>query len=354
MSDNAQIHDTDVPTTDASLPQEGRRPQHRRRRLLTATILTLIAILVLGAGAVSGLYLYYSAKIDRQITRLDNPFADLPEENRPTKTAQAATNILVLGSDSRSADVDTDEWKSQGQRSDVMLLVQFSGDRRHLNVMSFPRDSWVEIPDHGEGKINWAYSYGGAPLAISTVENLTGIHIDHVALVDFASFTTITDALGGVTITTRTEGRQHYNGEEALAFVRERYDLPNGDFDRGRRHLAWMQAIIAQAKSNGSLSGIRHINALIDAVTASLTVDEEFSLSEMRSLALSLRDIPDGNMTFVSMPNLGTTTVGDQSVVSVDHELLEQLSQAWRTDQAHDFITDHHDELTTLSNAPLN
>ena len=82
-----------------------------------------------------------------------------------------------------------------------MMLVHIPADRASVQVMSIPRDSWVAVPGHGDAKINAAYSWGGPTLMIQTVEQLTGVRIDHIALTDFNSFVGITDALGGVEIT---------------------------------------------------------------------------------------------------------------------------------------------------------
>ena len=109
----------------------------------------------------------------------------------PSTLLNKPMNFLLLGSDSRGQD--------RG-RSDVMMLVHSDPDRAKLYLISLPRDLWVPIPGHGTDKINAAYAYGGAPLAVQTVENLLKVRIDNVALTDFTGFFRLIDDLGGVTV----------------------------------------------------------------------------------------------------------------------------------------------------------
>ena len=110
-------------------------------------------------------------------------------------------NILLLGSDSRG---DPWTWPKQGaasnQRSDTMMWVHIPADRKNIFLMSIMRDTWVDIPGHGEAKINAAMAFGGVPLVVQTLEGLFNNRIDHVAIVDFEGFKAITDALGGVEV----------------------------------------------------------------------------------------------------------------------------------------------------------
>ena len=124
------------------------------------------------------------------------------------------------------------------------MIVQVSGDRQEVSVVSIPRDTWVEVPGYGQAKINAAYSYGGPSLAIQTVEQLTGVHIDHFVIADFESFEALTDEIGGVVINLKTPqtladtqfpaGAQRLNGAQALTYTRERKSLPGKDFNSSR------------------------------------------------------------------------------------------------------------------------
>src|SRR5699024_10937807 len=109
---------------------------------------------------------------------------------RPTRPAtdnedeDEEVNVLVLGTDCRISAGDPSQWQAGAQRTDAMMLVQLSADREAVTVMSIPRDSWVEISGHGYNKVNAAFSFGGPALTVATVENLTGVLIDHFAVAD--------------------------------------------------------------------------------------------------------------------------------------------------------------------------
>src|SRR5690606_2503774 len=142
-----------------------------------------------------------------------------------------------------------------GQRSDVMMLVHIPADRSGVYIMSFPRDLYVDIPGHGKDRINAALAFGGVPLTVTTVENYTGVPIDHVALIDFEGVKSLVDSLGGVEVDVPqdfesgghrfTEGTQHVDGEQALAFVRARKNFADGDFQRNRNQQSLLKGIAA-------------------------------------------------------------------------------------------------------------
>jgi LCP family protein required for cell wall assembly len=171
-----------------------------------------------------------------------------------------AGNILVLG-----ADVGSRGRPGTQGRSDTIVLIHTDPDHHKIALLSIPRDLRVDIPRHGEEKINAAYAFGGSPLAIKTVERVTGLPINHVVVVDFATFDKVVDALGGVTVDvphrilsnkfdcpkrTKAEcdrwpgwrfhkGRQTMDGHRALIYSRIR----ESDFTRGERQQAVIQAI---------------------------------------------------------------------------------------------------------------
>ena len=180
-----------------------------------------------------------------------------------------------------------------------MLLVHIDADKKAAWVVSIPRDSWVPIPGHGTNKINAAFSWGGPPLMIATVEQLTHVHIDHYAEVDFAGFKSMTDALGGVDVHVArtfassgyhfTKGTDHMNGDMALAFVRNRYQQPHGDFDRINDQHAFLLALMQKASSLSLLTNPLKIGTLIDAVTKNISVDNTFTAAKLRDVRLSMR-----------------------------------------------------------------
>ncbi|NCD16922.1 MAG: LytR family transcriptional regulator, partial [Actinobacteria bacterium] len=220
--------------------------------------------------------------------RIDDPFADLT--NRPTRPAPSAgateepgeppVNVLVLGSDSRISAGDPSQWAYGAQRTDAIMIVQVSGDREDAFVMSIPRDSWVPIPGYGMAKINAAFSYGGPALMIQTVEDLTGVYIDHFAVTDFESFATITDALGGVRMNlpnglsgngvNLAPGEHVLNGEQALVYVRQRYNLSGGDFSRVQRQQNWMRGIMREVFEQEILKDVGRLTTFSSTVLQSV------------------------------------------------------------------------------------
>jgi LCP family protein required for cell wall assembly len=190
------------------------------------------------------------------------------------------STILVLGSDARPGETDS--------RSDSILLIRTDPGRGQLAELSIPRDLRTEIPGYQPTKINAAYAYGGAPLAIQTVEALTGIKINHLVLVDFGGFEKLIDALGGVTIVNPekiisnefdgyqwrfSKGVLHLDGRHALAYSRVRENTLNkadNDLTRGQRQQRVLTALTTRLGAPGTLL---HLPTVGDALGEPLTTD---------------------------------------------------------------------------------
>lgn len=178
MTDTALRHPSPSATTPLEPddpPMSGAgddAPTRRSRRLWKIgllSVLGLVLLLVLGTVAV-GLWVRHT--LGSSVETFADPFAGLPTrapQQAVEKGQEPATNFLVLGSDSRISAGDPSQWQVGAQRTDAIMIVQVSGDRQKVSVMSIPRDSWVDIPGHGPAKINAAYSYGGPALTIQTV-----------------------------------------------------------------------------------------------------------------------------------------------------------------------------------------
>jgi LCP family protein required for cell wall assembly len=294
---------------------------------------------------------------------MDGVFDGLDDRpQRPTSGPGAhAENILLLGTDRRSStpttgtDARDAAWVPGAQRSDTIMLVHVSADHDSASVISIPRDSWVPIPGYGMGKVNAAFSYGGPTLAVQTIEQLTGVRIDHVALVDWNGFAGIVDALGGVTVSvprtvtdsarnvTWTAGEHRLDGAAALAYVGQRYGLPGGDLDRVRRQQAVIRALAAETLSQDPISHPVDAYRLLDEVTRYLSVDSEWSTRDMVGLLMSLRGATGSDVTYLTAPVAGFGWEGAQSVVRLDRSTGRELWTAVVTDEIHRWAQRHPD-----------
>lgn len=291
----------------------------RRRWLILAAVL----LSVVGAGfvAVIGIQRHY----DHNVERFADPFAGLNQNRRPTKPAGTGNslNFLVLGSDSRLSGGNPAAWKYGAQRTDAIMILHVTNDHRMINMVSIPRDSWVTIPRHGKAKINAAYAWGGPALMVETVEKVTGVHIDHMVLTDFTAFTNITNTLGGVSINNTA-----MNGQQALAYVRERHSLTNGDLDRVKRQQLWMKAVATQLISKGTFTSPVTLARAMGDLTSNIAVDSTFTAGKMRSTAWNLRYVDSKNIFGATAPVTGSGMEGKQYVLYLDEKRAKQL---WTT-----------------------
>ena len=335
-------------STDAGTPRPEGPARPPRRRVLVRVLVVVAVAAVLLVGSVTGLFLERQRAYDRNIQRVPDAFP--AESARPARVPGRAQNWLLVGSDSRSAqattglDANGPLWRYGAQRADTIMLVHLPADRGRIYVVSFPRDAWTPIQGHGNAKLNAAFSFGGPPLLIATVERLTGVRVDHFAILDFEGFKAMTDALGGVTVrVARTvrdparkvvwpAGTQHLDGARALDFVRQRHNLPGGDLGRIKRQQAFLKALAGQAVDRGTLANPLKLNAFLEASTKAVSVDESLTISRLRSLALQFRSVRTRDIVFVTAPVAGTGTEGRQSVVYLDRTRGRRLYDALRTD----------------------
>jgi LCP family protein required for cell wall assembly len=242
-------------------PKPAKKPPRWRRRIL---IVLGVLILLTLIWALLG-YLAFRSGIKDANDRLD-PLAVRALTPQDGLMLSNPSTILVLG-----VDVGGPREETQG-RSDSILLIRTDPDNHRIAMLSIPRDLRVDIPRHGQQKINAAYAFGGPTLAIQTVAQVTGLPINHVVVVDFGTFDDVIDALGGVTVdvprrilsnkfdcpkSSRAEcerwpgwrfraGEQTLDGQRALIYSRIRQNQldPNeSDFTRGERQQAVIEAL---------------------------------------------------------------------------------------------------------------
>jgi LCP family protein required for cell wall assembly len=276
------------------------------------------------------------------------PAASVPRPVRPA-AAGKSLNLLVAGLDGEGRSA----WE-RGTRSDALMLVHLDADREHAWVTSLPRDAWVEIPEHGTHKINAAYSLGGPLLSVRTVESLTGVHVDHVVVVDWTGLRRLADASGGVAVdllpprdSSHASVALEMSGDVALPYVSERKHLPHGDLDRIKRQHHFLRAFVRQSLDRGLLSDPSRIQALAMALGEAVRVDAGLGAREMLSLATSLRGLREENVHFLTAPVKGPGQVGNASVLWLDDEKGRELWNA----MAHDRMAEFAAQNATLATA---
>ena len=343
FSDDDDASD-DVPA--GGTPDDLGTRRNRRSRVLPAVAIVTALVVVLALVGV----VVYAGSIDHSVATNLQQADELPPDTptdpddapRPPKSASApdAVNYVILGSDSRTAD------PGQG-RSDVLMVLHLDGDRRGASLISFPRDMYVSIPGHGKNKINAAYAFGGAPLTVRTLEGLLDVRMDHVAIIDFNGFIALTDQLGGVTVDNPYAsvsqgydfpvGKVTVRGAQALAYVRERHQLPGGDLSRAERQRLVVQAMLRKVASPDVLLNPAKFSSFVGAAAKQVTVDRDLTPADLRKTALSVRFKPD-DIGSIQAPisGFGTTSTG-QSIDKVDTDRLKELKKALQDDGMEDY-----------------
>lgn len=334
----------DGPGAEGLLPigtPEERHSARRKRRVRQALLISVSALLGLTLLAAGGVY-FVGQQLTGNVDRVPGVFANLDENARPDDSDNLT--FLLVGLDSRSEEQTTGAGATadeQVSRSDVIMLVTVNEERTKASVVSLPRDSWVDIPGRGKDKINASYAFGGPPLLIQTVENLTRVRVDHFAVIDFVGFQAMTDAVGGIEVNAREptsnygitieRGINQLDGREALAYVRERKNLPGGDLDRAKRQQNVLRALLNKAISGQTFSDPRRTFDLLNAIGNYVSIDDTLSNAALQSLAFSMRNIRGSDVTFLTAPTAGTGMEGPQSVVYLDSVRGPLLWQAVNT-----------------------
>jgi LCP family protein required for cell wall assembly len=281
---------------------------------------------------------------------------------RPLDGAQ---DILLVGLDSRTDAYGNPLPKevmdllhagiNDGERNtDTMILVHIPTDGRRAVAISFPRDSWVEVSGgFGKHKLNSAFVYQfndtmkhqpkgldqkqaeekakleGRKNLIATIENLIGkaVTIDRYAEVNLASFYEITKAIGGIDVCLNQPvdeyrsgarfpaGKQTIEGAAALSFVRQRYELPNGDFDRIVRQQVFIGALAHKVLSTGVLTDVGKLSGLVDAIKKSVVLSTGWDVT---TFAQQMQGLSSGAIDFYTIPTLGAAKIGGADVIRVD------------------------------------
>ncbi|WP_052869237.1 LCP family protein [Streptomyces niger] len=312
----------------------GRRKRRRGRRVLrwTAGIAALLVLGTAGAG-----YLYYehlNGNLRKGALDLGAGGLKKPE---PNAFGQTPMNILLLGSDSRNskANLKLGGAKADVGRkplADVQMLLHVSADRSSMSVLSIPRDTRVTIPKCTDPKsgdvypqttapINQSLQHGGPGCTVATWKELTGIYIDHFMMIDFAGVVDMADAVGGVPVCVDdniyshdskghgsglklTKGDHNIKGVQALQWLRTRYGFEdNTDIGRAKAQHMYMNSMIRQLKAGTKLTDPGKLQALAEAATKALTVDDGLgSVKKLYDLGGDLNRVPVKRVTMATMP----------------------------------------------------
>ena len=251
-----------------------------------------------------------------------------------------------------------------GNDTNTLILIHIPAGGKKAVGFSIPRDDWVDfagtVGPQQQGKIDQAYGVSmyyeqqnlqqrthisqnrlaflgneaGRAAAVATVEKLTGVHVDHFAEVNLDGFYELARVLGGVQVCLKQAtydsnsgadfhaGYQHLNAAQALAFVRQRDGLPNGDLDRTHRQQAFLDSIIQQLRTEGVLSDLSKMQALLSVAKQYVITDSDWNLLDF---AANMRDLTGRNLTFRTLPIQGYATIEGQAANAVQPATIQQI-----------------------------
>ncbi|MFD5175800.1 LCP family protein [Nocardia sp. NPDC058379] len=288
-------------------------PRRRRRRHPFRWFLVVVVLLIVGLIAA--------------VVHLDNSLTRIPAlasySDRIGNTP--GTNWLLVGSDGRG-DLSTEQEQELAtggdtgpERTDTIMLVHIPSSGP-TTMVSLPRDSYVSIPGHGKDKLNASFAFGGPSLLVQTVEEATGVRIDHYAQIGFGGFAGVVDALGGIEMCLDEPivdplagldlpaGCQELTGPEALGFVRTRA-TPRADVDRMKHQRMFMSALLKKATSLGTLANPFALWPMATGVAGSLKVDDGDHIWNLAALGWAMRG--DTVTTSVPIGGFDDTDVGN-------------------------------------------
>jgi LCP family protein required for cell wall assembly len=333
-SDGGGPEDPDGPDAPGHRRGGRRRPKSRKRKALKWVAIAA-AVAVLGtAGAAYGYYEYLASKIPKGQRNSGDTNVAKPKANSDGDTPM---NIMILGSDTRS---DPEDAKlggaadATGARADVIMVVHLSADRSNMSVVSIPRDTRVDIPECTDPKthkvypatndiINASLSRGGAGCTLATVQNLTGVYIDHWLTIDFAGVVKMADVVGGVDVCVKenvddhptaaqpggshlhlTAGTHNIKGQQALQCLRTRHAF-GSDAGRSKAQHMYLSSLIRNLRSQNLFTNPGRLNHIATAALSAFEVSSEIGTpKKLYDLGMQLKTIPPNRITMLTMPRI--------------------------------------------------
>lgn len=243
---------------------------------------------------------------------------DVPTGQRPAE--QPGSTFLLVGNDKRGdlAPAEADrlgvDHETPGDRTDTMLLLHVPKTGKPV-LISLPRDSYLAIPGHKKNKLNAAYSLGGAPLLVKTIEQNTGVRIDGYLEVGFGGFARVVDAIGGVDVCVSKEipgsaripegikpGCQHLDTPHALWFVRNRSNRDGQDLGRVKRQRMFLASAIKGVMSPTTFLNPVRYQKTATAFSQAIAVGQDTQLADMITMARGMSEISKGNGYSLMVP----------------------------------------------------
>ncbi|HEY8373600.1 MAG TPA: LCP family protein [Pseudonocardiaceae bacterium] len=365
---------TDSPQEEQ--PESGTRARSDRiRRVALVTGRSLLAMVSVVALVVTGFAWSTLDRLNSSINTTD-VLVDIPKPSVETETeteTDGAIDILLVGSDSRT-DAEGNPLpesvlkllrteSTTGLNTDTIIVMRIAEDGSGAHAISIPRDTYVSIPGYQDDKINAAYgvtksrrarelrdqgvtdrkqieqesAQAGRRVLVQVVQDLLGLQIDHYAEVNLYGFYLLTEAVGGVEVCLKRAtsdpdsganfraGRQTITRGDALAFVRQRKNLPRSDLDRIVRQQVFMAAVVNKVLSTGTLTDPQKLNGLMEAARKSLVLDAGW---DVLTFAQQMQGLAAGNVEFYTLPveEVGARNERGQSIITVDKEKVRRFA----------------------------
>ncbi len=290
------------------------------KRLLLVLVISIALgfIVFIAAGA----YIY-SITPQNNINSFYDSFKFIIKPGETAFKGKKVINILCLGLDHNYTTEGIMYTKSA--RTDTMFIISIDSEAKYLNMLSIPRDTWVDIPDYGYGKINSAYAIGGLKLAQKTVSNFLGISLDHYIIIRIKAGVEIVDALGGLNIDVPKDmdyddnwgnlhihlkqGPQILTGQETVGFARFRHD-EEGDWGRMKRQQQVINSLISELKKPNNILKIDKFIKI-----AHENIDTDLTVAEMIDICRFYKDFDRHNMKTGTITGYDAMSEDGQAII---------------------------------------
>ncbi|WP_270785543.1 LCP family protein [Enterococcus faecalis] len=288
-------------------------------------IILVLFLAVVGMGA--KLYWDVSKSMDKTYETVERS-----KKSQVNLNNKEPFSVLLLG-------IDTgDDGRVEQGRSDTTIVATLNPRDKQTTLVSLARDTYVDIPGQGkQDKLNHAYAFGGASLAMDTVENYLNIPINHYVSINMAGLKELVNAVGGIEVNNNltfsqdgydfTIGKISLDGEQALSYSRMRYEDPNGDYGRQERQRKVIEGIVQKVLSLNSVSNYQEI---LTAVSDNMKTD--LSFDDMKKIALDYRSafgkVKQDQLQGTGFMQDGVSyqRVDEQELTRVQQELKNQLN----------------------------